>query len=319
MKHSRTHAFTLIEVLLAVFIVTLVITAVYFTLYATLDAFHAGKGLMDQYQEARIGTQRILTDLRQAASPNQYWQNVHRNQELVDEDGNPIPLSGDIDPDRGVIKFMGERDRVTFVRPEVVPERDEQPYDLVEVTLALDGEEKAITRTRTKSVLAGQMMRWREEYLNELLGTSETSYAYTLPDANYEEKREVLMRNAVGLRFAYYDGEQWEEDWDSTEPLFETGYDYNPETGNPTPTPDPQTKGLPYAVEVQVEFEADTTGRRKKSEETSLLKRTFLTRTLLPHSNLNLAESPFQGNSRGNRDPKRRGLRKIQRPKLDTD
>lgn len=329
-RRATSPGFTLAEVLIGVFILTLVVSAVYFTLWSSLEALHAGKALMDQYQEARIGTNRLVSDIRQAASPNQYWQDLARHAAQVDEHGNPLPPPPGIDPDRGKIIFKGDAQLLSFVRKEVIVER-EQPYDLVEVRLFFDPETRTIRRTRAKSVLGNQMVMWREAYLTQTLGGesgamgsggSETrfrgraardddqgplDYHMTLPDHEYQPTTEVLLRNAAGLRFAYYDGERWQDHWDSTEPLEDPQAEpYDPASGNPTPTPNPETRGLPAAVEVRVDFVAATRTSKRGGNEGDLLTRTFLTRSFLPHSNLNMAETPFVSKREGGK----RGLRK---------
>lgn len=302
----RRRGFTLIEVLIGVFILTLVVSAVYFTLYTALEAFHAGTAMMDQYQETRVGLSRMLTDLRQAASPNQYWQDLKEHEQRLDEDGNPIPIDPDIDKDRGKIKLVGDANKVSFVLREVVPQR-EKPYDLVEVRYELDRDKQAVLRTRARSVLANQMVMWRENLLSTLY---ETDFRNTLPDAVYEPYTEEVIHNVLDLQFRYFDGENWVDTWDSSEPLVEEEEEaYDPLSGNPTPTPDPNRleKGLPAAVQVQLGFFAETRSTRRQRSGKDLLRRSLITSTYLPHSNLNLAETPFSSKEgkRGMRSTRR--------------
>jgi hypothetical protein len=285
-------AFTLVEVLLAVFILTLVVTSVYFTLYSAMEAFHAGVKMKDQYQEMRAGLSNMLSDLRQSASANQFWKDYYQPEPLLDEEGNALPDDRERNEERGKIKFVGDAGSVSFVRKEMVPLR-EQPYDLIEVKYSLDRERRALQRTRTRSVLAEQMVIWRENYLSLLL---ETDFRDMLPDPQYDEHSEDVLRNVTGLRFAYFDGEEWVDSWDSTDPLFPPEEEYDPDTGNPTPTPDPNMieKGLPAAVEVKVDFVVDTRSSRRTRGDQELFTRSLITRTYLPHSNLNMAETPFE-------------------------
>lgn len=304
-------AFTLVEVLLAVFILTLVVTSVYFTLYSAMEAFHAGVKMKDQYQEVRAGLSNMLSDLRQSASANQYWKDYYQPETQLDEDGNPLPDDRERHEDRGKVKFVGDAGSVSFARKELVPQR-ERPYDLIEVKYSLDRERKSLQRTRSRSLLAEQMVIWRENYLSLLL---ETDFRDMLPDPQYDQHSEDILRNVTGLRFAYFDGEEWVDSWDSTEPLFPPEEEYDPDTGNPTPTPDPNMleKGLPAAVEVKIDFVVDTRSSRRSRGDQDPLTRSLITRTYLPHSNLNMAETPFERKGKSQRGEGSRRERRSQR------
>jgi prepilin-type N-terminal cleavage/methylation domain-containing protein len=253
---SGRHGFTLLELMVGVFIFTLVIGSMYMTLQAGMESFQRGEESMETYQGVRIAALRIGKDVRRAVPPSSPWSN-----KAEEEDDMPSVIrQAERDPEdprwqeeelENDIFFQGDSQQMTFILEESIPGA-KYPFDLYEVTYTVDTEKEMLVRRINASLIQKRMFDWRAQR-----SENETEYRVMYSVLlDFEPKVEEIVQNVKDVEFSYYDGDEWQDYWDSNEYVDEEGaYEeedrwdrYNEEADPYAAEEEPDKKGLPWAV-----------------------------------------------------------------------
>ncbi|MFA9476731.1 type II secretion system protein GspJ [Phycisphaerales bacterium AB-hyl4] len=177
LRARQTSAFTLIEVLLALSLSTLLIGAVYWSLAAAFDAHRRSERVVGPPRTAEVVLEQLRADLRGAVRPGGYLA-----AEFVSLDAS-------------VARGAGERALVFYTTAGTAGEARTAGVRRVEWALSQPSNELLADRPAVVRRVADNLLA-------------------PVVDEGYEQ---VLALEVVELTFRFYDGSQWEDDWDSTE------------------------------------------------------------------------------------------------------
>lgn len=279
---SQRSAFTLVEVLLAMLLSTVLLGTLWTALNLHLKAFDTGRSDVEQSRMVRAVLRKLETDLRNtieqaaiaqhvpavsttspAAETEVYEPRPGEVSPLADEQaslvggprqlrlrvrtvGKSQPVASLADLDSKVVRLPDDLQTVHYWLAN--PEFAEGPTPAFAVPKG-----EALVRR------AGPWLRYRDVgQVGQSFGVSDPAgatmpqhdlqqfYRSELPwqESGHEDGRLVVVGEISGLRFRYFDGASWKDDWDSA-----------------------KLKNLPAAVEVSLLIRGDEPDETKTVEE----------------------------------------------------
>ncbi|HPA45781.1 MAG TPA: prepilin-type N-terminal cleavage/methylation domain-containing protein [bacterium] len=277
-KHIRRRpAFTLVELMLAVLILAVVVGAIQGTMQMGFTAYRKGQQDMELYQSARIGLNRLIDEIRGALSPTAFWRPGAEIKETMtwEQAMELVRFGNAVEEDEpGPIQFIGSSDEVTFAR-KVYGGTSNRDFDLQEVRFSVDSSKNQLRMEIIQSLLEIKIASWYFAYLfqtklnaeilidqagqahriRQISSPNEPAMKQFIGDAGMDGRSLPIAYGIKEVEFRYSDGEQWTEDWDSTEyiriPLIPMNRD---DTYYENPEDDfmHQEKGLPSAMEIKL-------------------------------------------------------------------
>ncbi|HOL93262.1 MAG TPA: type II secretion system protein [bacterium] len=273
-RTADRRAFTLIELLLALTIMAVVMGSVFSTVTAGMRTYQQGQRTMALYQSARIALSKVTEELMLSLSPLSFWQprDTYR-QMTVDEviaTFRGIPVQ---EEDPGAIRFLGEMDRVLYVRKTY---RLDQypPFDLEECQIFVDSGTNQLKIAVLRSLLAVKQATWFYQYLfkvnlngivvpdmggrarfRQMGELGEPPLADFIGDYGVLNRQYILAEGIKGIKFRYGDDSGWKTSWDSQELV--TSHRISPNSPNFNIQQDTQLReaGPPLVVEIQLLLE----------------------------------------------------------------
>ncbi len=215
---SRRSGFTLIELLLAISIFVLVISTIYASLRSATQALVVGRESMELYQTSRAGLNRMVMDLRKALAPASFPFNDREEDPNMPEDEYDLRQE---ENEQLHVTFRGDTKQVQFVIRQEMETKNGPELDIREVRYHLDGDErliKEIYRSLLEARLAELLAR-RMEQRAPVPDRFEGRNRRFVPDVNqgYFDKpiKQTICENVKEVKFAYFDGKNWKDSWDS--------------------------------------------------------------------------------------------------------
>ncbi|MFB3789133.1 MAG: type II secretion system protein J [bacterium] len=231
---AARRAFTLIELLLAMTIMAVVIGSVFSTVTAGMRSYLQGQRTMALYQSARIALAKVTEELSLSLSPLSFWRprDTYR-QMTVDEviaTFRGVPVQ---EEDPGAIRFMGEPDRVLYVRKTYRLDRY-PPFDLEECQIFVDKDTNRLKIAVLRSLLAVKQAAWFYQYLFKVnlsgivlpdMGgrvrfrqqgeLGEPPILDFIGDYGVINRQYTLAEGIKAVKFRYGDDSGWKTSWDS--------------------------------------------------------------------------------------------------------
>ena len=246
---SRRFGLTLIELLLAMTLFTLVIGTIFASLNGSVRVLETGKRTMEVYQNARAGLNRIAVDLRKSLSPASFPYE-EEEEEFFEED---FYIESE-DRNELQVTFRGSGSSVQFTIRQVRPRNDDEglAMDVVEVEYKVaDGN---LVKEIKRSIIQARLNDKTERRRFESLGKRRDPGRYISDEQRGfldNPAKQVVAEGVVGVKFSYSDGEEWFDDWDSTDVIVS---EYSRELDLDELTQDDEELlGLPQMVNVKLE------------------------------------------------------------------
>lgn len=213
--------FTLIELILAISIFVLVVGTVYASLRAATQALVVGRASMELYQTSRSGMNRMMMDFRKALAPASFpFNDEEDDPELTDDEY----FARQEDKEQLHVTFKGDAKQVQFVIRQEIEQEEGTKMDIREVRYHLDDKKqlvKEVYRSLLEARLAELLSRRMEERAPEEHRFRKDGRRSTPPpaDEGYFDKPIIhpICENVQEVKFAYFDGENWKDTWDSEE------------------------------------------------------------------------------------------------------
>ena len=244
---------TLIELLLAMTVLVLVIGSITASLFAATNALETSQKSLEVYQTARAGLNQIAKDLRKCLSPFSIPYEERLKEEEIVED--PY-FRDDFDEEEGLqITFRGSSSDVEFAIRQVMSAEDGPTLDIREVRYRLDDEGCAVKEIYRSLLIARleDTLAQRLEFRN-----GEGAYLPEMTGGMFDDpKPQVICEGVRELKFAYTDGVEWMDSWDSDDWVVK---DYATEWDDETLTEeDVELTGLPQLVRVDMTLDNGVT------------------------------------------------------------
>lgn len=249
---------TLIELLLAITIFVLVVGTIFISLRAATTALAVGKESMEMYQTTRAGLNRMILDLRRALGPASFPFNEREEEDPLAEEDYYLDDGGP----QMQVTFKGDTSSVQFVVRQEMETDNGPTMDIREVRYKVS-EDGKLVKEIYRSLLEARMaeiqarrMEQRQPMGGDTLGRNRQRYEPP-PNAGFFEKPivQALCDKVEEVKFAYFDGKEWRDNWDSEEIIInEFSREFSEED---LTEEDEERLGLPRLVRVDVKVTED--------------------------------------------------------------
>ncbi len=249
---------TLIELLLAITIFVLVVGTIFVSLKAATTALAVGKESMEMYQTTRAGLNRMVLDLRRALGPASFPFNEREEEDPLAEGDYYLDEEGP----QMQVTFKGDSSSVQFVVRQEMETENGPKMDIREVRYKVSEKGKLVKeiyRSLLEARLAeiqARRMEQRNPMGGDTLGRTRPRFEPP-PNAGFFEKPivQTLCDKVEEVKFAYYDGKDWRDNWDSEEVVINEFCRDLPE--DELTEEDEERIGLPRLVRVDVRVTED--------------------------------------------------------------